>query len=255
MLPTLFISHGSPELAIMKHEVSDFLQKLPNKFEKPNYIIIVSAHWTSNKLEILANENPSIIYDFYGFPEALYQKKYPIENDINYVAKVFDTINSIGLHVEKNESRIGYDHGVWVPLSLMYKDADIPVIQLSLPINLSPRKLVKIGEALQVLRDEAFIIASGNMTHNLSDMQRDINAPIQNYAKEFRDWVVNNINNEEVLVGLLNEAPYYRKNHPTTEHFLPLYIAYGASKGKSGIALNDVYMYSNQSMDMIIFKD
>lgn len=257
MLPTLFISHGSPELATMKHEVSNFLQELANKFEKPKYIIMVSAHWTSDKLEILTNENPSIVYDFYGFPEPLYQIKYQIKNDIKCVNKVFDTINSIGLHVEKNGSRVGYDHGVWVPLSLMYKEADIPVVQLSLPMSLSAKELVEVGEALQPLKDEALIIGSGNMTHNLSDMNRDINAPSKNYAKEFRDWVVNHIENknEKGLIDELKEAPYYRKNHPTTEHFLPLFIVYGASKGKSGTAINDVYMYSNQSMEMIIFKD
>ncbi|WP_024955765.1 DODA-type extradiol aromatic ring-opening family dioxygenase [Sulfurospirillum arcachonense] len=257
MLPTLFISHGSPQLAIMEHDVADFLQKLPNKFEKPKYIIIVSAHWTSDNLKILVNENPTIIYDFYGFPKELYQVEYPVENDIKYVNKVYETIKSSKIDIEKDESRIGYDHGVWAPLSLMYKDADIPVVQLSLPIHFSGKKLMQIGAALQSLRDEALIIGSGNMTHNLFDSQWEDEAPIKEYAREFRDWVVKNIENknEDLLVDLINQAPYCAKNHPSLDHLLPFFVAYGASKGKTGIAMNDVYMYANQSMEMVLFKD
>jgi len=254
MLPTLFISHGSPQLAIMEHEVSDFLKQLPKMFEKPKYIIIVSAHWVSHGLKILVHKEPSIIYDFCGFPKELYDKKYPLKNDINRVKEVINHLKKYGLHVEKSMTREGYDHGVWAPLSLMYENADIPVIQLSLPMDKNTNELLKIGEALSSLREEALIIGSGNMTHNLYDSAMHVvAAPVKEYARVFRDEIVRKI--EKGDVDLLSETLYVKENHPTLEHFLPIFIAMGASKSKIGKAIFDVYMYANQSMEMIVFKD
>lgn len=254
MLPTLFISHGSPQLAVMNHEVSNFLEELTVRFEKPKYIIIISAHWGTHGLKILANKKPNIIYDFYGFPKELYEKKYLIKNDINRVKKVINSLEKNGLHVEQDNVRKGYDHGVWVPLSLMYKEANIPVIQLSLPMNKNTNELLKIGEALKSLRDEALIVGSGNMTHNLYDSSmNEVNATVKEYARVFRNEVVSKI--EKGNVNLLDNTSYVKENHPSLEHFLPIFIAMGASNNKIGQALLDVYMYGNQSMEIIIFKD
>lgn len=254
MLPTLFISHGSPQLVIMKHEVSNFFKQLPKMFEKPKYIIIVSAHWASYGLKILAREEPSIIYDFYGFPKELYDKKYPLKNDTNRVEEVIVCLEKHGLHIEKSMTREGYDHGVWAPLSLMYENAGIPVIQLSLPMDKNTDELLKIGEALGSLREEALIIGSGNMTHNLYDSAMgDVAAPIKEYAKVFRDEIVKKI--EKGDVDLLQKTLYVKENHPTLEHFLPIFIAMGALKNRVGKAILDVYMYANQSMEMIVFED
>lgn len=256
MLPTLFVSHGSPDLANMKHIVSDFLKDLPKKFEKPKYIIIVSAHWVSNDLRILSNRDPKILYDFYGFSRDLYDIKYPIKNDTNRVDDVVKVLVKNNLHIKRDNKREGYDHGVWIPLSLMYKNADIPVVQISLPLK-SLDYLVQLGEALKELRKDALIITSGNMTHNLRDLVWDINAPVKEYAKEFRDVVVNAIEkgDEVFLKDFIKSIPSLKDNHPTLEHFLPLFIALGASNSKVGKALNNVYMYGNQAMDTIIFKD
>ncbi len=257
MFPTLFVSHGSPMTAIMNHSVSEFLKEIPKKFEKPKYIIIVSAHWISNDLRILSNKSPEMIYDFYGFAQELYNVKYPIINDANRVEEVVNVLEKSALHVEQDFEREGYDHGVWVPLSLMYKDADIPVVQLSLPLNQSAEELVKIGEALSVLREDALIIGSGSMTHNLRDSVLDVDAPVKGYAKEFRNMVVKAIEkgDEDFLKDFVKSIPTLKQNHPTLEHFLPLFIALGASNSKIGEAFNDVYMYGNQAMDTIIFKD
>jgi 4,5-DOPA dioxygenase extradiol len=257
MFPTLFVSHGSPQIAIMNHETNHFLTTLPNAFDTPKYIISLSAHWVTKDLRILAHPNPGIIYDFYGFPEALYEKRYPLKNDPNSVDKLVTHLNGKGLLVSKDEQRNGYDHGVWVPLSLMYKEAKIPVVQLSLPLNFTIEQLMQLGEALQNFKDEALILTSGNMTHNLRALNFDVNAPVENYAKEFRDWVVEKLEkgDEMALKNFLNEAPFVHENHPTLEHFLPLFIALGASKSKIGTALNSLYIYGNQAMDTIVFNE
>lgn len=256
MLPTLFISHGSPMLGIEDHTVSRFLKDLPKSFEKPKYIVIVSAHWYEEDLRILANPNAGLIYDFYGFPQELYQVKYPAKNDMNLVEKVASTLKNSGVKVSFDTSRQGYDHGVWVPLSLMYPEANIPVIQLSLPIYSDAQTLLEIGEALQSLRDDALIIGSGNLTHNLRGIVWDEDAPVKEYAKEFHDWVVQKVEQADIKAfeNFFEQAPKIRENHPSLDHWLPFFIALGASKNKLGKSLLDVYMYANQSMDTIIFE-
>tara|TARA_B100001063_G_C16661916_1_gene501537 strand:+ start:138 stop:911 length:774 start_codon:yes stop_codon:yes gene_type:complete len=257
MLPTLFISHGSPYLCLTKHKASDFLKDLPRHFHKPKYIIIISAHWLTKDLRILAKQSPSKINDFYGFPKDLYDLEYKAFNDLKKVEEIVNLFTSKNIEIKKDITREGYDHGVWAPLSLMYKDASIPVIQISLPLYYETKELLKIGGVLQELRKEALIIGSGTLTHNLKDSQRDINAKIDNSAKIFRDWIIEKVENSDIksMQEFKTLAPNLLKNHPTLDHFLPLIICLGASKSKKGEALNSIYMYGNQAMDTIIFKD
>jgi 4,5-DOPA dioxygenase extradiol len=256
MFPTLFISHGSPMLGIENHLVSKFFKNLSSRFEKPKYIIVISAHWYEEDLRILTNPNPGLIYDFYGFPQKLYELKYPIHNDLTFANTVAKSLQNLGLHVSYDSTRSGYDHGVWVPLSLMYPKAKIPVIQLSLPIYANVQELLQIGQALQSLREEALIIASGNMTHNIRESVWDKDAPVKKYAKEFHDWVVQKVEKADIKAfeNFFERAPKIRENHPSLDHLLPFFIALGASKDKLGESLLDVYMYANQSMDTILFK-
>jgi 4,5-DOPA dioxygenase extradiol len=257
MLPSLFISHGSPYLCLTKHEASDFLKQISKSFPKPKYIVIISAHWLTKDLRILAKQSPSKINDFYGFPKELYDLEYKANNNLEKVNEIINLFNRHGMKIEKDEKREGYDHGVWAPLSLMYKDANIPIIQISLPLYYETKKLLKIGEILQNLREEALIIGSGTLTHNLRASQSDINAKVDNSAKIFRDWIVKKIENSDIksMEEFKTLAPNLVENHPTLDHFLPLIICLGASKSKKGEALNSIYMYGNQAMDTIIFKD
>lgn len=256
MLPSLFISHGTPALCIMQCDSRSFLEELPSFFKKPKYVIVISAHWITRDLRILSKDNPSIIYDFYGFPQELYDKKYPIKNNLTKVDAIINAFNESEIEISKDDKLEGYDHGVWAPLSLMYPNADIPVIQISLPYYASEKELINIGEVLQKFRDEALIIGSGTLTHNLRDSVRDINAPIKSYAKEFRDWIVDKVEKADIdaLSKVLIDAPNLKNNHPTLDHFLPFLIALGASKDKKGKALNNVVMFGNQAMDTILFE-
>ena len=257
MLPTLFISHGSPYLCLTKHEASDFLKEISKSFKKPKYIIIVSAHWLTKDLRILANKSPTKINDFYGFPKELYDLEYKASNDLKRVDEIVNLFTQKDIEIKKDDKREGYDHGVWAPLSLMYKDASIPVIQISLPLYYETKELLRIGEVLQELREEALIIGSGTLTHNLRASQRDINATIHTSTKIFRDWIVEKVENSDIksMQEFKTLAPNLENNHPTLDHFLPLIICLGASKSKKGEALNSIYMYGNQAMDTIIFKD
>ena len=257
MLPSIFISHGSPYLCLTKHRASDFLKELPTHYQKPKYIIIISAHWLTRDLRILANKSPAKINDFSGFPKELYDLEYKAFNDLKKVENIVNLFTNKGIEIKKDTTREGYDHGVWAPLSLMYKDASIPIIQISLPLYYQAKELLKIGEVLQELRNEALIIGSGTLTHNLRGAQADINATVDNSAKVFRDWIVQKIENSDIksLEEFKTLAPNLEENHPTLDHFLPLLICLGASKSKKGEALNSIYTHGNLAMDTIIFKD
>ena len=257
MFPSIFVSHGSPYLCLTKYESAIFLKKLPELFEKPKYIIIISAHWTTKELRILSNPNPNIIYDFYGFPKELYDKKYPIKNDLGKVDEIVKHFNKKNIPILKDDKHEGYDHGVWAPLSLMYPDAEIPIIQISLPIYFSITELINIGEVLQEFRNKALIIGSGTLTHNLRDSKSEVNAPVVLSAKEFRDWIVAKIEDGDTnsLSNFLISAPNLYINHPTLEHLLPFFVVFGSSKDKNANVLNNVFMYGNQAMDCFFFKN
>lgn len=257
MFPSIYISHGSPALCLSNYESSEFLKRLPLLFSKPKYIIIISAHWVTKDLRIMSNPKPNKINDFYGFPKELYDKSYPIKNDLARVEEIKSKFNNAGIKISKDEEHEGYDHGVWSPLCLMYRDADIPVIQISLPIYYNARKLIEIGEVIYSFREEALIIGSGTLTHNLARSHRDMNAPIDKYAKEFRDWMVEKAEKGDVktLCNFTKKAPKLAENHPTMEHLLPLFIVLGASKDKKAKVLNNVFMYGNQAMDCFLFDN
>lgn len=256
MLPSLFISHGSPDLSIKQHEVSDFLRTLALKFEKPRSIIIVSAHWFTKDLEILSNPNPRLIYDFYGFADELFMKKYPATNDISLVDSIVSKIEANGLNIRKNSSREGYDHGVWSILSMIYPNADIPVVQLSLPLSYDIDMLIRLGEILKEFRDESLVITSGNITHNLRDVDWYNEGYVKEYAKVFRDFIVDKLTKGDIeSLKDIESIPYLKDNHPTLDHFLPLYISLGSSSDFKGESLIENYMYGNLAMDTIIFKE
>jgi len=256
MLPTLFISHGSPDLILRDHEVGDFLRSLGNKIPKPKSIIAFSAHWVSKELEVLANPNPSLIYDFYGFPSELYEQKYPASNDMELVGKISEALKKQGIAITANRSREGYDHGVWSPLAMIYPDADIPVVQLSIPMHYTPIDLMRVGEVLKGFKEESLIVTSGNITHDLRGVNWRAKDEIDESAKIFRDWLIKKLEEGDIdALKRIDEAPNFAKNHPTLEHILPLFINLGASNDFKGESLIESYMFGNLAMDTLIFKE
>ncbi|PLY10892.1 MAG: dioxygenase [Arcobacter sp.] len=257
MLPSIYISHGSPGLALMKNNTTKFLEELSTKFQTPKYILVISAHWVTNSLKILYEDNPHTIYDFYNFPKELYALTYEAPSSKEKNDEIVNLLTSNGIDIQKDYSRGGYDHGVWSPLKFLYPKADIPIIQISLPLTYDAKELMHLGEVLYKLREDTLIIGSGSMTHNLGDIVWDENkSDVKPYAKEFRDWVVDKLEKADIdSLSNYKQAPYLAHNHPTLEHFLPLFVSLGASKSKVGKSLHDVYMYGNLSMDTILFEE
>ncbi|MCS2610340.1 DODA-type extradiol aromatic ring-opening family dioxygenase [Halomonas dongshanensis] len=249
MLPSLYISHGSPMLAITPTPAHHFLREL-GKTLAPKAIVVVSAHWESLSLKVSTSAQPETIHDFGGFPRALFDCQYPAPGSPELAARLIETLDAEG--VER-----GFDHGAWVPLSLMFPQADIPVVSVSLPVRWSNEALVALGERLAPLRQEGILlIGSGSLTHNLYEvMPQDSAAPA--WVDAFADWADTTLRLDDLDArrsSLLRwqEAPYALENHPTPEHFQPLLVAMGAGGEASqlhhsvehGVLAMDVYAFS-----------
>ncbi|WP_414652377.1 DODA-type extradiol aromatic ring-opening family dioxygenase [Geomonas sp.] len=228
----------------------DFLKRLGSEIGRPRGIVSISAHWTTAEPRVTTNPHPATIHDFGGFAEELYTLSYPAPGDPLLAGRVLSLLQDNGIGPGGKDSSRGYDHGAWSPLMLMYPEADIPVFQLSVQPQLGPRHHLAMGEALKPLREEGILLlASGALTHNLMDFfGRELNAEPLPYAREFADWVVDKVENDrrEELLDFQLRAPHALRNHPTPEHFLPLFTALGA--GGKGRLLHDGFTYGVISM-------
>jgi 4,5-DOPA dioxygenase extradiol len=231
MFPSLFISHGSPMLALEPGASGPALARLAAEMPKPKAIVIVSAHWESQELLVNANPQPETWHDFGGFPAALFAVQYPAAGLPDLSAQVADLLNAAGLPARTNSQR-PFDHGVWVPLSLMYPEADIPIVQVSLPSRAGPALQTQVGQALASLREQdVLIIGSGSITHNLRELDWHAGPEsVEPWAKAFRDWMIDKLtsDDETALHDYRKQAPHAVRNHPSDEHLLPLYFARGA---------------------------
>jgi len=234
IMPVLFVSHGSPMLAVDNDKARDF-KEWGSALPKPKAILVFSAHWEGDQLALGENKiHNELIYDFSGFPENLYKLQYPAPGS-QWLAETVQEILRDKVNVPI--TRRGLDHGVWVPFLHLWPQSDIPVMQMSMPTNLSNSELYELGEQLAPLREQGVIIVtSGVITHNLREYfshQHD-NTPAD-WAKSFDDWVVNVLRQRDSssLLNWETQAPDAIRNHPTAEHFRPLLIAAGASEMKN----------------------
>lgn len=252
MNPTLFISHGAPNLVLSNLKSKKSLEDIGRNLKTPKYIIIFSAHYLTRDLKIINPKANELMYDFYGFEDELYRFKYDIKSDEKLTTELVNTLKNENINISIDEKRVSFDHGVWSVLALIYKKLEIPVLQLSIPISYSASELVNLGENLKIFKDEALIICSGSLTHNLGDTS--FGSLEKSYAKEFNEKVVNIIKygNKEELLNINKDINFY-KNHPSTEHFLPMYIAFGNAINKCGKSFNSEMLFSNISMESFIF--
>ena len=231
MYPSLFISHGSPMLALEPGESGVALRRLAASMPRPRAIVIVSAHWESKELLVNGNPQPETWHDFCGFPPALFAVQYPASGLPELSNEVVQLLTAADLPA-RIDTRRPFDHGVWVPLSLMYPQADIPVVQVSLPSQHGPAFQTRVGQALASLRNQGvLIIGSGSITHNLREL--DWNAgpeSVEPWARSFRDWMIDKLRADDTaaLHDYRRLAPDAARNHPSDEHLLPLYFACGA---------------------------
>lgn len=255
VLPSLFVSHGSPELPLLQGSVVEFLKGLGDKIPRPQAIVAISAHWGSAFPLVTANPHPSTIHDFGGFPDALYRLQYPAPGDPQLAARIVKLLQDEGIRAELDPTR-GLDHGTWTPLLLVYPQAEIPVIQVSLQPHLGTAHHLALGSALQSLRHEGILVlASGGATHNLrafGSYPYDADPPL--WVSQFQDWMTQAVTEGRVddLLHYRDLAPHAARNHPTEEHLLPLFVAMGAG-GSVGQLIHQSTTYGVFSMAAYAF--
>lgn len=227
-IPPVFLSHGSPMLLLDPGRTGAAWQALASALPRPRAILAVSAHWTTRVAAVSAAPRPDTIHDFYGFPETLYGLEYPAPGATALATEVAGLVP--GIHVD---ARRGLDHGAWAPLSLMYPEADVPVIQLAVMPEAGAVAHFELGRRLAPLaRDGVLVMASGSLTHNLYEMRPDLADDVAlPHVAEFSDWFAERLAGGDLKAVLDWEAgaPQGRRAHPTPEHLLPLFVALGAA--------------------------
>jgi len=231
-LPSLFLSHGSPMLAIQDSAGGRFLDGLGGQLPWPKAILVASAHFTADQATFGAHAQPPTVHDFDGFPESLRQIRYPAPGSPELAQDASGRLAAAGIPSRVRENR-GLDHGVWVPLRRMYPSADTPVVPLSVMPGGTAAQHHAIGRALAPLRHEGvLVIGSGGFVHNLGELDwAHGDAPLATWAQEFSDWMHAMLaaRDWDALLDWQQRAPHARHAHPTAEHLMPLFIALGAA--------------------------
>jgi 4,5-DOPA dioxygenase extradiol len=227
-MPTLYLSHGAPPLAddaVWPGQLAGWSAELP----KPSAVLMVSAHWEEAPLALGSTRTVPLVYDFWGFPKHYYEVEYPAPGAPALAESVRKLLHGPGGVEVRDEPERGLDHGAYVPLVEMYPEADVPVLQVSMP-TLEPAQLMEIGRRLAPLRDEGvLIVGSGFFTHNLRALSQE--NTVHSVMSEFDDWGRRALEAGDVdaLLDFENKAPAGRLAHPRTEHFAPLFVTLGAA--------------------------
>jgi aromatic ring-opening dioxygenase catalytic subunit (LigB family) len=253
-LPTLFIPHGGGPCFFMEpmpgmpadtwDRMAAYLRGIPKALgQRPEAVLVISGHWETEQATVLNTDNYELLYDYYGFPEHTYSLTYPAHGSAPVAARVRELLGQAGIDTDEQYER-GLDHGVFIPFKLIYPDADIPIVQLSLLHSLDPAAHFAIGKALAPLRDEGvLIIGSGLSYHNLRYFFRT-DATSKAASDNFDTWLGDAITAEpskrEQLLINWQQAPNALDCHPRSEHLIPLMVAAGAAVNDAGhIAYND----------------
>ncbi|PJG60038.1 DODA-type extradiol aromatic ring-opening family dioxygenase [Aeromonas cavernicola] len=235
--PVWFISHGAPDLVLRDQSAAHFLRSL--RLQDVKGLVVISAHWFSHRLELNVEPNPSLMYDFYGFPESLYQMRWPASSPRWLQQMVSDQLVQAGLMVASIRREL--DHGVWSPLSLIDPDSEIPLVQISIPSRFTPLELWQLGEALAPLRSQGVgILASGAIIHNLRELGPQ-GSSVPRWASQFVNWLEGKMaaGEQEMLLNYRKIAPGAMESHPYDDHLRPLFVALGAADGVSPTRLHD----------------
>jgi 4,5-DOPA dioxygenase extradiol len=261
--PVLFISHGAPNLVLHATPAHEFLAGLAADLPRPDAVIVISAHFMTREPAVTLDARPATIHDFGGFEPELHKMTYPAPGHPALAREIVERLAAAGLpaHALSNH---GFDHGTWVPLKLVYPDADIPVVQVAVQPQRDPAHHLRLGAALAPLRDRnILIVASGAATHNLHELfgnGYELGDPVPGWVREFGDWLAGRVEagDGEALLACREKGPHGARNHPTPEHILPLHAAFGAAGGSAthpapgrrvhsseqyGVLMMDVYRF------------
>ena len=253
----VYLSHGGGPLPILgdpsHQKMVSFLRELPKNIERPDSVVVISAHWEEYIPTITGAEKPALIYDYYGFPEAAYKVEYPARGNPALARRVSDLLKRSDIMADIDTDR-GFDHGLFIPLKIMYPEPSIPMIQISLVKGLDPGKHIGIGIALQELaKENILIIGSGFSFHNMAKFDWKGKNQKDRENDVFQDWLIELFsgyhNRNEIENKLLHweNAPGGRYCHPREEHLIPLAVCFGASDSKSRIVFDD-YILGKRSI-------
>jgi aromatic ring-opening dioxygenase catalytic subunit (LigB family) len=255
MSHTIFVPHGAGPLPLINqqdHQNMIQFMKESVKDITPGYIIVFSAHHETDGVHVIYDNSNELVYDYSGFPEKAYHLTFNPPKAIDLGEKIVALLQKNS--IKATSSKRGFDHGVYVPLMLMYEKQDIPVIQISLNRSLDPSFHIRLGEVLGLLEENILFIGSGYSYHNMRGFFD--NQIVDERNEEFHNWLVDTISNEmletertDLLVNFKN-APYATYAHPRTEHIIPLHICYGINK-KAGKVVFDDTIYNKRTIGVI----
>lgn len=256
-LPSLFVSHGSPMLAVEPGRTGPLLRSIGARLPTPKAIVIVSPHWETQTPRVGNLVKQRVIHDFGGFPRELYELDYPAAGAPELAERVAAMLRDAGVAAQTDDGW-GLDHGSWVPLRYMYPQADVPVIQLSLQSHQPPAYHYRIGQLLAPLaREGILLVGSGSFTHNLRELRRsDADAGDAPHTVEFLQWFLTQMHdgNLEALLNYRDSAPHSVRSHPTDEHLLTLFFAMGAADDwTQSVHLDSGSTYHSLRMDAFAF--
>lgn len=256
-MPVLFLGHGSPMNGIEDNEFVRAFKKQGQQLDKPNAIIVVSAHWETNGTFVTAMQNPRTIHDFGGFPKELYEVQYPAPGHPELAKEISEYVNPTG--TVQLDDKWGLDHGAWTVIKHLFPDADVPVIQLSLDYKMTPQQHYELAQQLKKLREKGvLIVGSGNMVHNLRKVDfRKIN---ENYGYDWaieadskmKKWILEG--NHQNLIDFNKQGKAFNLAIPTPEHYLPLLYTLGLKDEKDNTTIfNDSPLGGSLTMTSVKF--
>ena len=242
-MPVYFLSHGGgpwPYVEGMRQQLANTereFRALPERLPaKPKAVLVITGHWEADEFTVSSAEYPPMVYDYYGFPAHTYHIKYPAPGSPHLASRVKTLLSNAGFSAKEDSGR-GFDHGTFVPLALMYPNADVPIVMLSLKSGYNPQEHICVGQALQPLRDEGvLIIGSGLTYHNMKGFGREESTPI---AEAFENYLNNAIEQGDAkvrndMLAKWEAAPDARLAHPREDHLIPLMVVAGAAGNDKG---------------------
>ena len=242
-MPVYFLSHGGgpwPYVEGMRQQFAKTereFKALPDRLPaKSKAVLAITGHWEEEEFTVSTAERPPMVYDYYGFPEHTYHIRYPAPGSPELASRVKTLLSNAGISAKEDSGR-GFDHGTFVPLALMYPNADVPIVMLSLKSDYDPQEHIRVGQALQSLRDEGvLIIGSGLTYHNMRGFGRDESTPI---AEAFENYLNNAIEQSDAkvrndMLAKWEAVPGARLAHPREDHLIPLMVVAGAAGNDKG---------------------
>ena len=256
--PALFVAHGSPTFGLDAGEFGNTMRGFGERIARPDAIVVASAHWEAPwPIRVTAAARPPLIYDFGGFPRALYELQYPAPGSPSLAAEVVRLLTEDGLPAAPDPRR-GWDHGVWIPLRLLYPAADVPVVEVSLPVPRDPETVLRMGAALSPLRKRnVLLLGSGGIVHNLALARLDRpDGPVDDWARQFDAWVRQRVAQraKEEIARYRERAPHADLAVPASEHFDPLLFTLGAAEERDATEeVSSGFQFSNLSLTSLAF--